>query len=328
MATEAKEAAVLDLSARLNDALKEPAPPPDVGVYEAVPFPEYHGWNAASNSRLSALHGKTPAHLKAYVDGLASKDSTAMLVGRAVHCAILEPDEFMSRYIVAGQCTANTKSGSRCTNTGSTYDASDGWRCGIHKKGALASDRGPCVLTHALFQDCLRVRDAVWAHAAARALLKGGRKELSLVWDDAETGVRCKARHDCHSVIEDFGAVVDVKKTTDASERGFMRAIWTYGYHRQGALYIEGAQANQLDIRDFVNIAVEAEPPYAVNVFRMNEASIDAGAQQLRGLLRTYAECCRTNEWPGYPERVRDIALPDYAWAQLDEELRNGNNSR
>jgi hypothetical protein len=37
--------------------------------------------------------------------------------------------------------------------------------------------------------------------------------------------------------------------------------------------------------------------------------------------MRRYAECLRTDEWPGYPDEVVDIALPHYAWGQIDEQL-------
>ena len=37
-------------------------------------------------------------------------------------------------------------------------------------------------------------------------------------------------------------------------------------------------------------------------------------------LLERYAECERSGEWPGYPDEVRDISIPEWAWYQMDDQ--------
>lgn len=314
-------AAVAEVSGRLLTLMKEPVVP-DVGVHPGTPSGVYHSWHAASNSRLSKLR-RSPAHLKSYMER-GDSDTAALATGRAVHSAVLEPDDFAARYIVASQCGATKKGdGLRCTNAGKVFSEKDGWLCDVHSKGAIA-DRSRSVLSAADHAVCLAVRDAVHGHSRAHGMVTGsGQVELSMVWDEPESGVRCKARQDRHSPDLPGGVIVDLKTTRNASPRAFEKSIFEHGYHRQGALYLSGAQTLGLSARHFVIIAVEKEPPFNVAVYRLTEGALDAGAEQLRPLLAKYAECVQTDQWPGYPDTVMDIALPDWAWDQIDEEVTN-----
>lgn len=311
-------AAIAQASERVLTLLKAPIVP-DIGIHPRIAFDTYHSWEAASNSRLTVLR-RSPAHLKAYLE--EPTDSAALVLGRICHTAILEPDEFAKRYLVSDRCEAVKKTdGKRCTNNGTVYNGGLGWLCGVHGGGAQ-SDPGITVVSKYDYEVATKMRDAVSKHRAA-ALLKEGMRELSLVWDDAESGVRCKARLDHHSPVLAGGAIVDIKTTEDASPRAFERSIYTYGYHRQGALYTEGATALGLGAEHFAILAIEKKPPYALMIHRVTEGALDAGSEQLRPALARYAECMAKDEWPGYPEDVNDIALPDYAWGQISEETKS-----
>lgn len=294
---------------------------PAPGIYPGVPMELYHAWDCASNSRLSRLR-QSPAHLKAYLEQ-PPEERSALVIGRAAHATILEPETFDSVYTVAGQCTAIKKDKDRCSNGGTSLHSELGWLCGVHGKGLHAGfSTTQFVLPEAMFSACRGMRNAVHAHKAASALLAGMHDaELSVVWNDAETGVSCKARFDGLARQIADGTILDVKTTTDASERAFERSIFSWGYHRQAAFYLDAAAASGIEARNFVIIAVEKEPPYAVAVYRLTEGAIDAGRDQLRIALARYAECTARNEWPGYPDEVRDIAIPAYAWAQIGEEV-------
>jgi hypothetical protein len=304
------------------------APVPAPGVHSGVSHQLYHRWAAASNSRLSKLQ-QSPAHLRVYMD--EPTDARHLAMGRAAHNAILEPGKFDGSYVVSAQCTAIKKDKDRCSNSGIVL-ANGEWFCGVHGKG-ISSDAGAVtVLPQKDYDDTLRMRDAVMAHPKARRLLSGvGDAELSVVWTDAGNGVLCKARLDRWSPAIAGGAIVDIKTCRDASPRVFERSIYEYGYHRQAAMYLAGANANGLSAEHFVVVAVEKEPPFAVAVYRITEGAIDAGADQVfgpmqadgirrGGLLGLYGRCLTTDTWPGYSDNIEDIALPHYAWGQISDE--------
>lgn len=298
---------------------------PIPGVHAQEPYEEYHRWNAASNSRLSLLR-RSPAHLRAYLDGGLNRTSPALELGRAIHTAVLEPDTFDSRYVVAEQCTALTAKKEPCRNMGSHLHAELGWLCGTHIKSAPIStvQNSKLVIEPNDRAICYGIRDSVYRHPAAKALLAGispVSAEVSLSWVDPDTGIMCKARPDYVTEAIAGGALVDLKSAREASAREFERSIFAHGYYRQGAHYLDGAEACAIDVAHFVHIAVEKEPPYAVAVYRMRDDVMVAGRQHLAPLKRMYADCVAADAWPAYSDEVQDIALPPWAWQQMDDEV-------
>lgn len=275
---------------------------PGPGVYPGTPMDTYHTWAAASNSRLSKLL-KSPAHLRAYMDEPPA-DTEALRHGRAIHAAVLEPDLFASQFASAPEgLDRRTKAGK------------EEW-------ASLCDQFGEAnVLRADEWAMCMRIRDNVHALSTARGMISGpGDVELSVLWEDKGTGVLCKARWDRHSPELAGGAIVDLKTTRSASPRDFERSIVTFGYHRQAAFYLMGAKARRLPARHFSIIAIEKTPPYAVAVYRITEGVVDAAAEQIQALLRLYADCVKHDRWPGYPDEVRDISVPTWAWGIMDDE--------
>lgn len=293
-----------DLMEQLAASLstREPLPIPQPGVYPGLPIEDYHRLNCASNSRLSKLL-RSPAHLKAYLDE-PQDDTSALIMGRAAHSAILEPDLFAKLYGRSSGADRRTKAGKQ------EWD------------DLLAQFGDGYVLKSDDYDASLRMRDAVRSHASAGKLLGGdGETEFTIVWGrDVGDGefVRCKARLDKFSPVLAGGVIVDVKTTKDASPREFERSIFTYGYARQAALYLDAARSAGIDAEHFVIVAVEKEPPFAVAVYRLTDGVIEAGREQVTELLKTYAMCEALQAWPAYGEDVKDIAIPTWAWSQLD----------
>lgn len=302
------------------------------GIYPFLSFEDYLAIDAASNSGLSLL-ARSPAHYLASRSE-PPKSTQALEIGRAVHTAVLEPDEFAMRFCVAQRCdslvASGKNAGKQCENDGIKF-SNGAWFCGVHGKG-LGSDESRIVISGDNHRICLGIRDSVHAHKSASVLLtSNGGTELSVVWNqeygtsptDDPDPVRAKARFDKHA--PDFAAIADVKSCEDASRFTFERSIFKYGYHRQGALYLDAAGAVDLAASHYVIVACEKTPPFAVAVYRLDESAISAGREQLRPLLRRYAECVESGVWPAYSDEVQDVSLPTYAWGQIDEQLREVN---
>lgn len=311
-------AEVIALSERINTELAQPDPAKTLpviaapGIYRDMDFMAYARIDAASQSRLSKLvPPSTPAHCLAAMLQPPVK-TPALVLGDATHCAILEPETFETRFVTLGQCDALTKGGKgpRCTNNASglyLLDDEVAGLCGTHRAGTPITER--TVLSQDDYDTTLRIRDAVWAHPAARQLLEHrADREVSIVWQNAVAGELCKGRIDF--TVPEFGTLVDLKSTRNASRTEFMWSIVKYGYHRQGAMYLDGAHATQLgDFENYCFIAFEKEPPNAVAVYRLDDQSLVEGNRQLEQLLITYAACRRANYWPAYSDEVEDISV-------------------
>lgn len=85
------------------------------GIYRDVPFEEYAAWRAI-NSGVCRWGKVSLKHMKAAFEGrVKSEDTKDRKLGRAIHQRVLEPD---APLLVAGQCAATKKDGSKCSNQG------------------------------------------------------------------------------------------------------------------------------------------------------------------------------------------------------------------
>ena len=142
--------------------------------------------------------------------------------------------------------------------------------------------------------------------------------EKTVLWDDQETGLHCKARLDCTYMTEDHGEifVVDLKTSRDASAEQFARSIAVYQYELQAAFYRraawhhfatdeqkeQGQEQMDLDLEAyrFFFIAVESKPPYAVGVYELDPLALDQGDRDINKAMNLYKYCSEDNYWPGY----------------------------
>lgn len=301
----------------MSSAVKCPEP----GVYRDVPMATYQAWPAASNSQLTHLM-KSPAHLAAY-RRQPPKETPALKLGTAIHSRILEPDDFRDTYVQATQCAAKTKGGKgpRCSKEG-TWPTKDGsLLCTQHLSDETPVDKATIVLSESDFAMVEAVGEAVHAHGrAGRLLAEATDVELSIVWDDPVTGVRCKARLDAYAGHLDGGTIPDLKSAVDGGILDFERAVLKWGYHRKAWFYLRGAKEVGLPAEHFPVIVIEKDDPYAVDTYRISSGVVTYLEDQMSALLELYAECLALDDWPGRPERIRDISIPDWGWKKIDEE--------
>jgi hypothetical protein len=232
-------------------------------------------------SRLKHYY-KSPAHYKCS----PRKETKAFMEGRALHVAVLEPDTYGSRYVVAPDFDKRTKSGKKSADEFAEEHA---------EKGTLTQEQHDKIM---------RMRDAVFASKSGRRLIEQCTyKETGISWIHRETGVVCKAR------LDGWGdtCAIDIKSTVDASEDGFSREIAKYLYHGQAAYYSTPLR------RPFVFVAVENTEPHAVACYHAGQEIAEPGTLLVDRLLRMHSRCVRTQEWPGYDDVIKEISLPRWA---------------
>lgn len=311
---------------------------PGPGVYYDVPAEDYHRWPFASNSRLGKLvPPSTPAHLKAYLDE-PPVERRSWREGRVIHARVLEPELFRRQYLLAEQCSQTTSKGQQCSKEGTYAVRGGAWICTTHlqklERDGVDPDLHPDVITlkPADAELAEGIATAVHAHPIAGAFLAadGGATEVSLVWDDPETGVRCKARLDYYNAELAGGVAMDLKSTTDASADEFARQAFKLGYMRQGTFYLSGLKELGLPCEHYSIVAVEKAKPHALMVHRITEQTIGGlpgpgepayhCAANVRALLRVWGRCQSTGIYPAYPDDVQDLSLPEWAWAAMENQ--------
>lgn len=257
------------------------------GVYENIPAAEYHAMHDyVSNSYLSRLD-KCPAAAQ-----VPQEDTPAMLLGRAVHCVVLEgEEEFNKNFCVAPAVNKRTNGGKAA------------WA------EFCAANPGKDVITADEYQTLINMREAVYQHPFARMILAEGVSEQTVIWTDPDTGIKCKCRPD-RIPSNGAGVLVDLKTTTDAGEHGFTRSVTGYGYARQAAYYLDGYNAATGAAADaFVFVAVEKTAPYRVEVYELDPEFIAWGREEYRRLLELEYTCRSQGE---YPNRQSDEMITLY----------------
>lgn len=159
---------------------------------------------------------------------------------------------------------------------------------------------------------CQRLRAAVQNHPVAQVLMESGKPEVSIFWDDVETGVQCKMRADWLTP----DGILDWKTTEDASPEAFAKTIARFGYHVQAAFYLDGWAAATETVANpdaFIFGALETKRPHELAFYYADPEMIQEGRITYRHWLRKYAYCLTKNDWPGYAPEISRVSLPKWA---------------
>lgn len=266
------------------------------GIHHDISNEDYHAGDGVSKSQLDLL-AKNPALLKWIKSAPEDEEKKSALdMGTALHCLLLEPDEFDKRFIVAPAFNRRTTQGKadeeaflkETANLGMTVmTAEEGRKLGLMRASAMA-------------------------HPAARWMLEApGHCETSMYWTDDETGELCRIRPD--KWLNEHNVIVDVKKVADMDR--FSRHIEEFRYHVQNAMYCEGAQKVTGEVHGFFFLAVSESIDcgrYPVRVFELDASDVDTGMALFRRDLNTYHQCRLSDEWGG----VEIIKRPEWARKQ------------
>ncbi|MGW2223880.1 PD-(D/E)XK nuclease-like domain-containing protein [Streptomyces formicae] len=190
----------------------------------------------------------------------------------------------------------------------------------VAKREAYAAGKVPLLPKEKLQVDAMA--QAVRQHRDAGPLFAPGMgiPERSIYWTDPATGVRCRVRPDWLIIRPDVTVIVDLKTTADANPDACSKAIESYSYHQQGALYIDGVQAAGLapEGARFFFVFLSKKAPHLITVRELADQDQDIGRARNERALRIYADCSANDQWPdwtGPVPAIPQLGLP--AWAAL-----------
>jgi hypothetical protein len=267
-------------------------------IYPGLSRAEYEAIDAVNVSSLvpferSAAHAREQmVHPKAPTD--------AMNFGTAFHMAVLEPERFESSYVVPIKVD-------RRTNVGKAA-----WAAFEAEHGAKAC------LDAEDFRSIIVMRDAIWLHPVASALLRGGLAEACIVFVEPETGLLCKALIDHIGEFDGWTWVADLKSCADASRYAFSRTTKTLQYAPRAAFYVDGCNIVAPRERRFVWLAVEKPAPLStfapIAFYECDVDALAAGRARYMRWLRNYLEAKTTGEWPAYPPVIEALGPKETQW--------------
>lgn len=309
----------MDLESQLRGSLatfgitpppREEKPAPDIkpGLYRDISFEEYLSWPFVHHSDLVKFN-QTAAHVRESMLH-PKKDTAAMEFGQAYHTAILEPGRFAKEYIASITTDGDGKKLDRRYKAGKAA-----W------EEFEKNSRGMTILDPDDYDTLIGMQRRLWRHPSAKELLSApGHSEVSIVWVDDETGLKCKARIDRVAVYGGYPYLIDLKTTDrDASERSVSITISSYKYHQQAGMYHAGMEALfPGPYRKFAFIFQEKARPYEPSVNDLDDIALAQGKSQFRKHINRFRECLDTGEWPGYGDGIGLVGIQQWAMNQED----------
>lgn len=272
---------------------------------------EYHAHPAISNSGLSLI-AKCPRYYQyeKYESDPEEREEKKrhFVIGTAYHALLMEKELFKQRFFIWSGAPKNTKEGK-----------ADYAQAEIEAAGRI-------LLKQQEMDEVIALAQATVADKSALRYIgmDGGVVEASIFWDDPVNGVQCRCRPDL--IFPDLDIIVDFKTVADASEEAFGRAIFNYGYDRQAYFYSKGYEAaTGRQVKKFVFITPEKKPPYLVGVYPISEVALLSGQMRTEKLLENYADCLKSNIWPGLNEgQEKEISIPSWAAYRMEQQGSEG----
>jgi hypothetical protein len=268
----------------------------------------YHANQAVSHSKLETFRRRPALYYKKYIQKSLPEiePSVAFRIGSAVHCAVLEPTTFTSRYAVKPEgIDRRTKIGKE------DYAA---FEAGANGKTIISGEDLSLVQS---------MTEAVRDNPIAAQLLENGTPEIS--WrTDGKISLQCRtdwfSQTGCE-LTNGRGYIVDLKTidSLDDSYRGFERAVFSYGYHRQAGFYLPlVTEKLGIPIHDSYFIAVEKCEPFGVAVYRLSDEAVACGQDETIKDLQRLKSCIESGVWPNIDPVVRSVELPK--WYTKEEQ--------
>jgi hypothetical protein len=284
----------------------------DPGVYD-LNDSQYHGdpvvGGSLSSTGARAIlppHG-SPARFRH--DQLYGRpDTRAFDVGRAAHREVLGVGDEIE--VIAG--------------SGSDENS---WRTNDDRAAVQAArDAGKTPVTPKDARIVKAMAAELRKHPVAGPLLeRSGMAEHSFVACDPESGVMCRVRADW--VPDGRELVVDYKTTKSAEPGQFAKSVAEYGYHQQGAFYLDVLRWLDLTGEDarFMLVAQEKTPPYLACVFELDSDAVRWGRKLNARARELFRDCTASGLWPGYPTEPQTLTLPRWLVSGYEEEFGASN---
>ena len=263
---------------------------------------DYYDRPELSQSMLKELK-KSPYHLwHKYINPDRVKETTpAMEFGKAVHSAILEPNLYLSNYILEPKIDKRTKDGK------------------LQYQDFLNNNIGKIIISQDDYDLIEKIKTRLNAKTTWLDIVNCDyvvEQEIYFTLND----IKCKMKSDLFVLPcekHPNGLIVDVKTTKDARDKEFNKSIFNLGYHNQVAYYQEGIMRKYglLTPPPFLFIAIEKTEPIDITFLLADDRMGKFGKQENDVLMSIYKYCIDNNIWHGYEDKITTVSLP--AWVKF-----------
>lgn len=262
-----------------------------------------------------------------WIAGYKGSETKPQEWGTLIDCLALTPDRFDEAFAVAPE-TYPSK-GMECPKCKTVTDSKSCRKCNCDRVEVITQKEWDWNATFC--KDWRRERDGLTTvkHAdkvsadAAVKLLYNDAFVLPL-FETSRCQVLVQAEYQDHEtgIIVPLKTLIDLEpnnesafrksladlKTCNCAAAGYWRrAVFTYSYHVQAALFLDVYNCATGEKRNtFHHVLQESFAPFEIGRRTLSSEYIELGRQKYRSALRKYCQCLATNTWPGYDDGAKD----------------------
>lgn len=290
---------------------------PEIGIYRDVPYEEYDRWNAMRKSLVEPAL-RSGMHLEHAIKN--DKKTDSLRFGSLLDCLLLEPHFYAERYAMQPSTYDSEVTRGRGDNK-TTEIITKPWNLNSHTCQLIANElrkSGKEIISTQQYEKAVLCRDSLLENDIIRRSVEQSEKQVSIVWNETNTGVLCKARFDL------FGEqyIDDVKTSVDASTDEFSRLAGRFLYHVQAAIYQDACEAVTGIKKDFRFFVIETgsemtTPATAVYQLDDDSDSLLAGRLMFKRACEKIIEYER-HGFCGYSQFAEPFSIPRW---MIEKEL-------
>lgn len=240
---------------------------------------------------------RCPARWRA---GYSLPPSKSRAFGNLVDTMLLTPDLMTKRFAVQPETYTDSKGALKPW----AYQSTTCRQWGVDQRAA-----GKEIVTKDQIEDASALIHRFTADPIIAAWHEACDKQVHIqgVWKDPDTGVsfpvRCLLDYVPRADTEFHNCIGDLKTSHSGELRKFTRDCFAFGYHIQAAvgLQLHNAATDEGRAKWCIVGAENFEPWQPFKRF-FHETFLELGQLHLLSALRVYAECLKTDVWPGYDD--------------------------
>lgn len=227
--------------------------------------------NYITNSMLKYLND-SPEHLHAYLNYPAwRQEKQAYIDGSALHCFILEPEEFDNRFWFINDTDIIEEIGGAKPRATKRYKE---WKIEIQNDNLDKQE-----ISYEWYLHLTLIEEKLKAIPQVKQLLANTKKEKA--YFKKLNGINCKCKVDAVNI---GNYIVDLKGFKETpNPYNFLRNLKKYNLDRQAALYCD-----ILGLDQFWFICVEKTYPYTVGIYEVSAETLQAGREKYEYLLEVH----------------------------------------
>jgi len=274
------------------------------GAYPQMSWDDYQAERVLSSTMIGTRHRLTWRHAQ-----IPKTDSPEFLIGRGAHCNTLEPQLFPKRFIqmpdTNGIFTADGKVPAAPKSTKAYKDRVELTR--LQNPGAELLEASDFLRVCQMGQN---------VRAKCSAFLEQIKPEFSIFFEI--NGVQGKSRLD--GLDEKNQRIVELKTAYTVEPRAFAYDARKWGYGIQMAWQgLAVSAALKWTPKEYIILAVESQPPYAVTIHRLSNAWISEMEIACLAYIDEFAKSCKDAAGP-WPEYDCGVNLIDFSTGGADNE--------